>query len=68
MKILVSTILAAASIQPLAACDFCAVYTATEAHAGQGFTAESRSSSRTLARRKMKDGLSRMSRDNTWTA
>ena len=37
MKILVSTVLAAASIQPVLACDFCAVYTATEAHAGKGF-------------------------------
>lgn len=37
MKIFISTVLAAANIQPLAACDFCAVYTATEAHAGKGF-------------------------------
>ena len=37
MKILVSTVLAAASVSSLTACDFCAVYTATEAHAGQGF-------------------------------
>ena len=36
MKVFVSTVLAAASIQPLAACDFCAVYTASEAHAGKG--------------------------------
>jgi len=36
MKILVSTVLAAASLQPVLACDFCAVYSATEAQGGSG--------------------------------
>ena len=37
MKILVSTVLTAASIQSSLACDFCAIYTAAEAHDGSGF-------------------------------
>ncbi len=37
MKIFLSTVLAAASVQTSVACDFCAIYTATEAHDGKGF-------------------------------
>src|ERR1041385_1344217 len=37
MKILAFTVLVAGGVQSLSACDFCAVYTATEAHAGRGF-------------------------------
>lgn len=39
MKILVTTMLAAVSVHSLTACDFCAVYTTTEAHDGKGFYA-----------------------------
>jgi hypothetical protein len=41
MKILICTVLAAASAQPVFACDFCAIYAATEAHgeSGKGFLA-----------------------------
>lgn len=37
MKILVSAVLAAASAQPVLACDFCAIYSAMETSAGKGF-------------------------------
>ena len=36
MKILMTGVLAAACAQPLAACDLCAIYTATEAQGGTG--------------------------------